>query len=63
LDAGLGSALNLADEATLALTPHPQQRRVAGVHEVNDPRVDLAGVLTVQAPGVLLDEPFSALAQ
>jgi hypothetical protein len=40
--------------AALPLVPHPQQRRVAGVDEVDDPHVGLAGVLAVQASGVLL---------
>ena len=33
--------------STLALIPHPQQRRVTGVHEVNDAHVGLGGVLAV----------------
>ena len=28
----------------LPLAPHPQQGRMAGVHEVDDPRLGLAGV-------------------
>lgn len=33
--------------ATLALLPHPQQRRVAVVDEVDDPHIGFAGVLPV----------------
>ncbi len=41
--------------AALALVPHPQQGRMAGVHEVDDPQVGLAGVFPMQTPGVLLE--------
>jgi hypothetical protein len=40
--------------AALALVPHPQQRRVAGVDEVDDAHVGLGGMLPVQTAGVLL---------
>jgi hypothetical protein len=33
--------------AALALLPHPQQRRVAGVDEVDDPHIGFAGVFSV----------------
>lgn len=44
--------------AALPPVPHPQQRRVAGVNKVDDPHAGLAGVLAVQAPGVLLQRPL-----
>lgn len=44
--------------STLPFVPHPQQRWVAGVHEIDDPQVGLAGVLAVQASGVLLQSAF-----
>lgn len=31
----------------LAFIPHPSQRRVTGVHEVNNAHIGLGGVLTV----------------
>ena len=40
--------------STLSLVPHPQQYRVAGVDEVDDPHVGLGGMLTVKSAGVLL---------
>lgn len=33
--------------AALPFVPHPQQHRVAGVHEVDDPHFGLAGLLPV----------------
>jgi hypothetical protein len=43
------NAYSIAHRATaaLALLPHPQQRRVAGVDEVDDPQIGLAGVFSV----------------
>jgi hypothetical protein len=40
--------------STLPLAPHPQQRRVSGIDEINDPDIGLGSVLTVKAAGVLL---------
>ena len=40
--------------APLPFVPHPQQRRVTGIDEVDDPHVGLGRVLAVQATGVLL---------
>lgn len=43
---------------TLTLFPHPQQRRMAGVHEIDDAYVKLVGVLAVQPA---LEEGLGAL--
>ena len=41
-----------------ALVPHPQQRRVARVYEIDNPNVGLVGMLPVQAASVLLQSAF-----
>ena len=41
----------------LPFVPHFQQRRVTGIHEINDAHISFCGVLTVQATGVLLKRP------
>lgn len=38
----------------LALVPHSQQGRVAAINEVDDADVSIAGMVPVQAPGILL---------
>jgi hypothetical protein len=38
--------------APLPFVPHPQQRRVTGIDEIDDPHVRLGRVLAVQATGV-----------
>jgi hypothetical protein len=40
--------------AVLPLLPHAHQRRVAGVHEIDDPNVILVDVVPMQPTGVLL---------
>lgn len=40
--------------AKLAFFPHPQQCRVARIHEIDDANVGLGGVLAVEAACVLL---------
>ena len=49
--------------ASLPLVPHPQQRRVAGVDEVNDPHISLAGVFPVQPARVLRLPPRTRLSK
>jgi hypothetical protein len=44
--------------STLALIPHPQQRRVTGIDEIDDAHIGLGGVLTMQTASVLLQRPF-----
>lgn len=40
--------------APLPFVPHFQQRRVTGIHEINNAYIGLGGVLTVQSASVLL---------
>lgn len=40
--------------APLALFPHPQQRRMACIHKIDDAGLHFAGVLSMKATGVLL---------
>ena len=40
--------------STLAFFPHPQQRRVTGIDEIDDAYIGLGGVLAMEAAGILL---------
>ena len=44
--------------AALPFIPHPQQRRVCGVHKVDDADIGFAGVFAVEPSGILLQGSF-----
>ena len=48
------NAVSHGSIANLTLCPHPHQRWMPGIDKVHDPHVCLAGVLAVQATGILL---------